>query len=101
MTLSFKPLRHSAEVLGFLRMVGEQESALFRPEPHHCVKGQDATHGTLTPVGGFGFPSAAKLKGAAQGAQPSALGRKAVTFKLIEYPLCARLPTVCQASWTS
>lgn len=83
-------------------MVVEQESALFRPEPHHCVKGQDMKHETFTPMGGFGFPSAAKLKGAAQGEpSPSALGRKAVTFKLIEDPLCARLPTVCQAPWAS
>lgn len=41
MILSFKPLAHSAEGLGFLRVVGEQESTLFRPERHHCVKNRD------------------------------------------------------------
>lgn len=41
MTLSFKPLAHSAEVLRFLRVVGEQESTLFRPKCHHCVNNRD------------------------------------------------------------
>lgn len=27
--------------------------------------------------------------------------RKAVTFKFFEYPLCARIPTVCQAPWAT
>lgn len=73
-TLSFKSLRPSAEVLG--RMASEQESTLFRPELHRCVKDQDVTHGTFTPKGGFRFPSAAKLKGAAQGAQPLYIWQK-------------------------
>lgn len=57
-------------------MVSEQESTLLWPEPHHCVKDREGTHGTFTPTGSFGFPSAAKLKDAAQGAQPLCIWQK-------------------------